>query len=280
MLRFFSLTSALFATLVVLVTSVFAQDAPPKAVPVDLGPLLKSGDAISMEVFGEPDLTTQTRILKSGEVVFPLIETVKVGGLTVAETIEKVRGLYAAKYLRNPKVRITVDDYATQFFSVIGSVNSPGQFPMPPSGTLDLATAVATAGGLGELADRRKIVLTRADGRSSTYTAQQAETGGRVALGPGDRVVVHQSGFVGKTVTLLGQVRKPGPLPIPLDGKLDIVAAIAGASGFTELANPKKVTVNRNGRVTLLDLREMTKQGNRNYYLQPDDIITVAERLF
>lgn len=273
------LTIRLLITLFLALLPLAAQQTPPKALPVDQGPVLKPGDAISMEVFGEPELTTSTRILKSGDVVFPLIETVKVSGLTVSEAIDKIRGLYAEKYLRDPKVRITIEDYAEQFFSVIGAVNGPGQFPMPPNGRLDLAAALATAGGLNEIADRGRIVLTRANGSSSTYSRNQAENG-KISIQPGDRVIVHQSNFVGKSVTILGQVRKPGPHPLPLDGRLDIVSAIAAAGGFTELANPKKVSINRGGKVTTLDLREMTEKGRRDYYLQADDIVTVAERIW
>ncbi len=256
-----------------------AQDAP-RAVPVEEGTKLREDDVVRLEVFGEDDLTTQTRIMKSGEAVFPLIGAVRISGLTVSEAIEAVRFLYADKYLVDPKVRLTIDNRGQQFFSVIGSVNNPGQFPIPPAGQIDLSAALATAGGLNELADRSRIVLSRADGNDSTYSAAQAEGGAKIPVRPGDRIVVQQSRFVGKTITLLGQVRKPGPLPMPVDGRLDIVSAIASAGGFTELANPKKVSINRGGRVTMLNVKEMTESGDTPYYLQPNDIITVAERFF
>ncbi|GAA5483669.1 SLBB domain-containing protein [Haloferula sargassicola] len=243
-------------------------------------PVLKADDVVRLEVFGEEDLTTVTKVMKSGEAVFPLIGAVDVAGVTLEDTIEKVRKLYDAKYLVDPKVRITVEEYATQFFSVIGAVNAPGQFPMPPAGRIDLSAALATAGGLAENADKNRIMLTRAGGGSTTYSRAQAENSSAIQVRPGDRVVVSQSAYVGKTITVLGQVRKPGPQPLPVDGRLDVVSAIAQAGGFTELANPKKVSVNRRGRVTTLNLREMTETGKDRYYLEPDDIITVAERFF
>jgi protein involved in polysaccharide export with SLBB domain len=67
---------------------------------------------------------------------------------------------------------------------------------------------------------------------------------------------------------------------MPIDGELDIVAGLARAGGFTELANPKKVSVNRNGQITQINVREMTEEGERGFLLRPGDIITVAERLF
>lgn len=254
--------------------------AEPAAPTVKIDPELKPNDTVQMEVFGQDDLTTLTRILKSGEVVFPLIGTVKIGGLTVSEAIEEVRSLYAEKYLVDPKVTLTVNEYASEFVSVVGAVNAAGQFPIPSNGKIDLSSAIAAAGGLNETADRNRIILTQAEGNSETFSMDRVLTGKPIPLKPGDRITVHQSRFLNKTVTILGQVRKPGPVQVPLDGRLDIVAAIAQAGGFTELANPKKVSINRAGRVTLLNLREMTEKGNRGYFLQPEDIVTVAERFF
>ena len=79
---------------------------------------------------------------------------------------------------------------------------------------------------------------------------------------------------------MLGQVGKPGPLLFPVNGRLDLVNAIALAGGLTELANPKKVSINRKGRVTIVDFKAISQRGDRPFLLQPDDVITVAERLF
>ncbi len=251
------------------------------AAPEDGTYVLRPNDTIRVAVYEEPDLSVQVRILKTGQASFPLVGSVDVGGITVSAAAKKIRDLYAKDYLVDPKLTLTVDEYATEFISVIGAVKNPGQIPMPVSGNLDLASAMATAGGLAETADANSIQLVRASGTTSTFTMDSiSSTSGRIKLEPGDRVIVNQSVFVGKTVTVLGQVGKPGPLPFPLNGRLDLVNAVAFAGGLTELANPKKVTVNRRGTVTVLDYREISKRGDRPFLLQPDDVITVAERLF
>lgn len=243
--------------------------------------ILRPNDTIRLAVYEEPDLSVQVRILKTGEASFPLIGSVEVGGLSVATSAARIRELYAKDYLVDPKLTLTVDEYATEFISVIGAVKNPGQIPMPVSGRLDLASAMATAGGLTELADAGGIQLVRASGTSSTFSMSSIEGGsGRVQLEAGDRIIVNQSAFVGKTLTVLGQVGKPGPLPFPMNGRLDLVNAIALAGGLTELANPKKVTINRRGTVTLVDFKSISQRGDRPLLLQPDDVVTVAERLF
>jgi polysaccharide biosynthesis/export protein len=251
------------------------------AAPVDSTYILRPNDVIRLSVYEEPDLSVQVRILKTGQASFPLIGSVEIGGLTVADSAQRIRDLYAKDYLVDPKLTITVDEYATEFISVIGAVKNPGQVPMPVSGNLDLASALASAGGLAEDADTNNIQLVRVSGTSTSYSMASIQgEAGRVRLGPGDRIIANQSAFVGRKLTVLGQVGRPGPIPFPLSGKLDLVNAVALAGGITELANPKKVTINRKGQVTVVNFKEISERGDRPYWLQPDDVVTIAERLF
>lgn len=242
--------------------------------------VLKANDVVRLSVYEEPDLSTQTRILQTGEAVFPLIGAVKIGGLSIQDATLKVRGLYAADYLVDPKATLTVDDYAQQLVSVLGAVVSPGQFPIPQSGKLDVASAVASAGGLSPSADANRISVVRVDGTSGEYSLAGIEKGKKIQLGAGDRVIVAESRYVNRTVTIVGEVRTKGQIAFPLDGNLDLVSAVARAGGFTELANPRKVSVSRGGKVTVLDARDMFEKGAKPFRLEPDDIITVPERLF
>jgi polysaccharide export outer membrane protein len=247
----------------------------------DDGYILRPNDTISLAVYQETDLSVSVRILKTGEASFPLIGSVEVGGLSVAAAAAKIRDLYAKDYLVDPKLTLSVFEYATEFISVIGAVKVPGQIPMPVSGHLDLASAMATVGGLLETADADSIQLVRASGTTATFSMDSIQgTSGRVQLAAGDRIIVNQSAFVGKSITVLGQVHKPGPVPFPIKGKLDLVNAIAFAGGLTDLANPKKVSINRKGTVTVVDFKVISQRGDRPFLLQPEDVITVAERLF
>jgi polysaccharide biosynthesis/export protein len=243
--------------------------------------VIRANDAIRLAVYEEPDLSVQVRVLKTGQASFPLIGSVEVAGLSVAAAAAKIRDLYARDYLVDPKLTLTVDDYATEFISVIGSVKQPGQIQIPASGNIDLGSAIATAGGLLETADPNAVQVVRAGGSTRSFTLSAIQgAAGRTALAAGDRVIVNESRFVNKFVTILGPVAKPGAIPFPLDGRLDLVTAVAIAGGFTDLANTKKVSINRGGQVTLVNFREVARRGNRSFLLQPGDVITVAERLF
>jgi polysaccharide biosynthesis/export protein len=246
----------------------------------DENTILKPNDQVSLTVFQENDLTTLTKIQKSNEASFPLIGIVKIGGHTLKEATEIIRDLYAKDYLVSPQVNLTVVQYAVENVSVLGAVKSPGQIQMPPNGKLDLSTALGSAGGLAENADKQKISLVKNDGNERTYRLADIQAGAQIPLSPGDRVIVYESAYVKKTATILGQVKKPGAIEFPLEGGLDLLTGIAMAGGFTDLANPKKVTVNRRGVITSLDAKSMSEQGSKTYQLLPGDIVTVMERWY
>jgi len=244
--------------------------------------VLRPNDIIRLDVYEEPDLSGAVRILKTGQASFPLIGSLEISGLSVSAASTKIRDLYAKDYLVDPKLTLTVQEYATDFISVIGAVRNAGQIAIPVSGHLDLAAAMATAGGLAETADANSILLVRASGNNSTLSLSSIVNGpnGSIKLDPGDRIIVNQSAFVGKSLTVLGQVARQGPIPFPVNGRLDLISAIAFAGGLSDLANPKKITINRKGRIIILDYREISQRGDQPFMLQPDDIINVPERLF
>jgi polysaccharide export outer membrane protein len=267
--------------LATLVGATVAQPAAETAPPAgDDTYVLKSSDVVRLSVFEEDDLSARTRILQTGEAVFPLIGPVKIAGMSIRAATTTIRDLYAADYLVDPKVTLTVDEYAQQFVAVLGAVRSPGQIQMPSSGRFDIAAAIATAGGLTERADPSRISLVRANGATTEYSLAGIEKGSKVQLGSGDRIIVAESAYLNQTVIFVGEVRNRGPVPFPINGRLDLLGAIARAGGFTELANPRKVSVNRRGKVMVFDVREMSSRGAQPFLLEPDDIVTVPERLF
>ncbi len=243
--------------------------------------VLRPNDIIRLDVYEEPDLSGAVRILKTGHASFPLIGSLEISGLSVSAASAKIRELYAKDYLVDPKLTLTVQEYATEYISVIGAVRNAGQIPIPVAGQIDLAAAMAL-GGLAETADPNSILLVRASGATSTFSMSSITNGadGRVKLEAGDRIIVNQSAFVGKSLTILGQVGRQGPIAFPVNGRLDLVSAIAYAGGLTDLANPKKITLNRKGRIIILDYREISQRGDKPFLLQPDDIVNVPERLF
>jgi polysaccharide export outer membrane protein len=91
--------------------------------------------------------------------------------------------------------------------------------------------------------------------------------------------------YAKRRFTVLGQVQKPGTYEIPGEEKVTLLQAIAMAGGYTRLANPSRITVSRTvggQKATLvLDGKALALDPSAKPFLvMPDDVITVAERIF
>lgn len=91
--------------------------------------------------------------------------------------------------------------------------------------------------------------------------------------------------YAKRRFTVLGQVQKPGAYEIPGEEKVTLLQAIAMAGGYTRLANPSRITVSRtvDGQKTtlVLDGKALAVDASaKPFFVMPDDIITVAERIF
>ena len=64
----------------------FSAKAFAESPDYPLGP----GDILRIQVFQNPDLTTETRVSESGSITFPLVGAVEVGGLSVASAENKL----------------------------------------------------------------------------------------------------------------------------------------------------------------------------------------------
>ena len=91
--------------------------------------------------------------------------------------------------------------------------------------------------------------------------------------------------YASRRITILGQVGRPGSYLLPNEEHVDLLEAIAMAGGFTRLADEGKVLVRRNvnGVETILKVNahaETKNSSSQLFEVQPDDKITVRERIF
>jgi len=230
-----------------------------------------------MTVYQEDDLAIETQIGKSGFVSFPLIGNVQLVGLTVKEAEKTLKTLYEKDYLVTAKVSLTVLSYAKKWVIVGGDVRGGGKIEFFEAGSLDLRGAIAQAGGLLETANADRIVLRRKSGAVSTLSLSGS---GGVIMRHGDTVSVMRNAQNQSTVTVSGQVNRPGVVPFPKVGGLNIVTAIAQAGGFSRIANRKSVNVSRSGRLMILNYRDMANGKIEMFRLKAGDLIIVKESRF
>lgn len=86
-------------------------------------------------------------------------------------------------------------------------------------------------------------------------------------------------------ITVLGQVQKPGAIEIPDEGRLDVLGAIAIAGGYTNIADPGKITLRRTvggkEKIYKINGKRLAKDKDaKAFYVYPNDIIDVGESIF
>lgn len=121
------------------------------------------GDSIAITVHGQADLSTVQRIDDSGFVRFPLLEDVKLAGMSVREAEKHLEETYRKQeLLRAPLVNLRVTAYATREASVLGAVGNPGPFRFPQEYTeIEIVDLVSRVGGLKPTAKGDAVQVTR-----------------------------------------------------------------------------------------------------------------------
>ena len=154
-------------------------------------------DLLEINVFQVPDLNRTVRVNTSGEISLPLIGRVQAGGRTVQEVEEDISGKLSKSFLQNPQVSVFVKEFTSQRVTLEGAVIKSGIYPI--TGQTSLLQAIAMAGGLGELADPKAVVIFRViDGKkkAAVFDLKQIRKG--TAEDPliygDDIVVVQESG--------------------------------------------------------------------------------------
>lgn len=103
-------------------------------------------------------------------------------------------------------------------------------------------------------------------------------------IGPYVNVFIKE--YSNKQVYVLGEVKKPGSITLPVERKLTVLEAITLAGGFTDLAAKDKTKVIRNveGKSYSfnIEVSRITKKGDKSadIYLEPNDVIHVPQSFF
>jgi len=179
-----TLKARLLAGVVGLLATIGLQ-ALPGAQPVDYE--VGSGDELGITVFGHEDLSGEYLVDGTGEISFPLIGEVVVGGKTLRQIEESIVSRLKPDYLKNPSVSIQVLNFRP--FYIIGEVNNPGSYPYVDG--MKLINAVALAGGFTHRAKEDELLIIRGNDPERKKRPASQDT---VVL-PGDVIEVPERFF-------------------------------------------------------------------------------------
>lgn len=237
--------------------------------------LLGAGDVVRISVYGSPDLALETRVSEAGEITFPLVGAVAIGGLPVSAAEKKIGGLLeSGGYLRKAQVNIIVTTLQSQQVSVLGQVNRPGRYPL--EGKRSLMDMLAMAGGLG-VEGGDAVSLIRKRGGTTTKEVidivemvRNGDFKRDLDLAGNDVVYVERA----PRFYIYGEVQRPGAFR--LERAMTVLQALSVGGGLTPRGTERGIRIKRrdaDGKLQILDAKH-------DDLVQVDDVVYVKESLF
>jgi polysaccharide export outer membrane protein len=273
MLRTITGRRLLGAVLLILVAAFVSVAQAQTGVPAyQLG----AGDGIRITVFQNPDLTLETRISGDGTITYPLIGSVKIGGMTIARAEQTIAAaLRNGRFIKEPQVSILVTQIRSHQVSVLGEVAKPGSFPLE---TFDarITTVVAMAGGILPTGADTVIVTGERDGKRFRKEIDfpelllDKESKDDILVSGGDVVYVPRA----PVFYIYGEVQRPGAYRV--ERGMTLRQALAQGGGLTARGTQRDLRVYRRGA----DGKMLVYTLNLDDPVRPQDVLRVGESLF
>jgi polysaccharide biosynthesis/export protein len=253
-----------------------ADAATPQPANYQIGPQ----DELRITVFDADGLTGMYRVDDEGFITFPLLGRIAVAGTTLATTQDQIRTLLKNGYIRNPQVRVDIQEYKSQSIFVSGEVRAPAEIRM--AGGMTLLKALAQAGSPLSSASSELTIARQKKAPAGPTAASDAtevirvnwrdlQTGraSDVTLQDGDVIFIPKA----QTFFIQGYVRNGGSYV--LEPGTTVEQAIALAGGLTERGTNRGIKATRlvNGKTVEISLSLSDK-------VQAGDVITIKQRLF
>jgi len=109
---------------------------------------INPGDVIQIEVDRAPELSGMRRVTASGTIRMAYLGPVTAHGKTADELAGFIADSLRGRYLKNPRVTVTIEQMNSHTFFIQGAVNRPGAYQI--EGRPALLTLITVAGGLKE----------------------------------------------------------------------------------------------------------------------------------
>ena len=170
-----------------------SKPAVAAAPALDNSYVIGASDMVIVSVLKEPTLSSSLLVRPDGMISMPLLGDVKASGLTPLQLADVITGKLK-KYIQDPNVTIVLSQMNSKKIYLIGEVAKPGPEELTPGMTL--LQAVATAGGLTQFANAKKIYILRTEGGKQQKIpvqykqALRGESSFNLTLNPGDTIVV------------------------------------------------------------------------------------------
>jgi polysaccharide export outer membrane protein len=148
-------------------------------------------DIILIKVWREADFTGPKGVRPDGKITLPLIGDLQASGLTPDRLATQLKQALS-EYVKQPDVTVEVIQVNSKRYTVTGEVNRATAYPMVVA--VHVFDAINLAGGFREFANKKDILILRADGKRFHFNYQDYVKGKNmdknILLENGDTVIV------------------------------------------------------------------------------------------
>lgn len=150
-------------------------------------------DVLTITVWKETTLSGTILVRPDGMISLALLGDVQAAGLTPLQLADQI-ATKLRKYMQDPKVSVVITQIHSKIVYLLGEVMKKGPVEMTPGMTL--LEAIASAGGLTDFANQKKIYILRNEAGSHQRIpvhykeALKGDAALNLPLKPGDTIVV------------------------------------------------------------------------------------------
>ena len=244
--------------------------------------LVGTGDVLSINLWGEINLTYRLRITPEGNLLIPRVGSVEVSGKPLKD-VKRIIQEAVMKSYKNVKVTVTLVGLRKFKVSVAGAVKAPGIYSV--FANTRVSEVIAKAGGFWENSSLRNILITHYDGTVSKADVFRFwrigdRTRNPYALG-GDLVFVPARETNINTCGIYGAVKSPGEFEYsPEDSLLDLIDLAYGLTMNVDFLRADLIRFNPDQHTTRtisIDLEDLISgnDSQSNIALMPDDRVFI-----
>ncbi|HOW51885.1 MAG TPA: polysaccharide biosynthesis/export family protein [bacterium] len=204
-----------------------------------------TGDELKVDVYNIPELSSKSMSIsqffgqvvdEKGEILFPIIKSIKLGGLTkkeAAQTLEE----RLKEFVKNPDVSIEIVKFQSKFYYITGSSNNNGKYNITPTTTIMEALSRITPLASSNSVTMANTIYLKRDEKviplSITEISKAQTDYSKVRLHNGDTFFVPPA--AAERVYIVGEVARPGAYQItkPDYTILDLIAEAGGVDPIT-----------------------------------------------
>lgn len=245
----------------------------PTDIPIPADYVVGPGDVIHVQLFGKEHAEHELEVTRDGNLPFPGIGPIPVGGLSYAQLEKQIQNRVQKRFI-GMRASVTLGKLRSVRVFVLGDVERPGSYAI--SGLSTLTNALFASGGAKRIGSLRDIQVKRGGkvvSRLDLYDLLlRGDNSADVRLLAGDVIFIPP---IGKTAGVGGRVRRPAIYELKDEKTVGDLIDMAG--GLAPDAYPRVAKVERiqEGRERIIVSVDLSTDEGKTTQINDGDVVTI-----